>query len=205
MNPMKNNEGAISPESPMMMNRRQAVWRLAVLMGGAMVGSEVFLSGQSVPGKGPTAPFTDADRALLDKVGDTIVPATDVPGAGAVNIGAFMTGFVEDCYSKKQHAAFVAGLKKIDEASVAKYGAAFGDCTPAQRTDLCNALDAEQRAYTAKKTKEDAPHYFRLFKELSVLGYFSSEIGATQAVRYVEVPGAYHGDIAYKKGDRAWY
>jgi Gluconate 2-dehydrogenase subunit 3 len=197
---------ALNPgPSPLTMSRREAVWRLAVLMGGAMVGSEVFLSGQSIPGKTPTAAFTDADRALLDKIGDTIVPATDIPGAAAVNIGAFITMMVNECYNDKQHAAFAAGLLKINEVCAAKYGSAFGDSTPAQRTDLANLLDSEQRLYTAKKAKEDPPHYFRMMKELSVLGFFSSEIGCTQAVRYIEVPGAFHGDIAYKKGDRAWY
>jgi hypothetical protein len=192
-------------KSPGTMSRREAVWRLAVLMGGAMVGSEVFLSGQPIPDKKMPAPFTDADRALLDKVGDTVVPATDIPGAAAVNIGAFMISIVNECYSERQHAVFSEGLIKINEAATAKYGAAFGDCTPAQRTELASALDAEQQAYNAKKTKDEPAHYFRMMKELSVVGFFSSEIGCTQAVRYIEVPGAYHGDIAYKKGDRAWY
>lgn len=204
MNPMTH-ESTGTAKAPVTMSRREAVWRLAVLMGGAMVGSEVFLSGQPVPDKKMPAAFTDADKALLDKIGDTIVPATDIPGAAAVNIGDFMVMMVNECYSEKQHAIFADGLVKINGASIAKYGAAFGDCTPAQRTELANALDAEQRAYNAKKAKDEPAHYFRMMKELSVLGYFSSEIGCTQAVRYIEVPGAYHGDIAYKKGDRAWF
>jgi hypothetical protein len=42
-------------------------------------------------------------------------------------------------------------------------------------------------------------------KELTLLGYFSSEIGCTQALRYVEAPGAYRGDVPYRKGERAWF
>jgi hypothetical protein len=42
-------------------------------------------------------------------------------------------------------------------------------------------------------------------KELTVLGYFTSEIGASQALRYVEVPGSFNGNVPYKKGDRAWF
>ena len=76
---------------------------------------------------------------------------------------------------------------------------------PLQRTELGNALDVEQRAHNKTKAKDAPAHYFRMMKELSLVGYFSSEIGATQAVRYIEVPGAYHGDYPYKKGDRAWY
>ena len=35
-------------------------------------------------------------------------------------------------------------------------------------------------------------HYFRLMKELALLGYFTSEIGYRQAqMRYVETPGRY--------------
>jgi len=192
-------------QGPLAMNRREAVRRLALLMGGVMIGSEVFLSGQSAPDKGPMPAFSDADRALLDKIGDTIVPKTDIPGAADVGIGAFMVMMVNECYSEKQHAIFQDGLAKINAASTAKYGATFDKLTPAQRTDFANALDAEQKAYTLKKTKDQPTHYFRMMKELSVLGFFSSEIGCTQAVRYIEVPGAYHGDIAYKKGDHAWY
>ncbi|HCH44357.1 MAG TPA: twin-arginine translocation pathway signal protein, partial [Algoriphagus sp.] len=36
------------------------------------------------------------------------------------------------------------------------------------------------------------------------LGYFSSEIGATQSLNYVEVPGRYDGCIDYNKGDKAY-
>jgi Gluconate 2-dehydrogenase subunit 3 len=188
-----------------MINRRQAVWRLAVLMGGAMVGSEVFLSGQSVPDKKPTAAFSDSDRALLDLVGATIVPKTDIPGAESVDIGAFMIGMVNECYNDKQHAVFVEGLTKLNDTSVAKFGGAFGTLTPGQRTDLLNELDKEQRDHSALKKNEVPPHYFRMMKELSLVGYFSSEIGATQAVHYVEVPGRYDGNVPYKKGDGAWY
>jgi hypothetical protein len=41
-------------------------------------------------------------------------------------------------------------------------------------------------------------------KQLTMLGYFTSEVGSTQALRYVPVPGKYEGCIPYKKGDRAW-
>jgi hypothetical protein len=191
--------------TPQVMNRREAVWRIAVLMGGAMVGSEVLLSGQTIADKLPVAPFTDADRALLDEIGETIVPATDIPGAKAVKIGSFMTMMVTDCYNDKQHASFAAGLAKINDACRAKCGVSFLEATPAQRTELANALDAEQRSYNHKKGKDEPAHYFRMMKELAVLGYFTSEIGCTQAVKYVEVPGAYHGDVPYKKGDRAWF
>lgn len=187
------------------MNRREAVWRIALLMGGAMVGSQVLLSGQTLADTKSSPGFSPDELALLDGIGDTIIPETQIPGAKAVQIGAFMAMMVTDCYSDQQHAAFREGLARIDAAANARFGRAFLQCTPGQRTDLANALDAEQRAQFAKKAKDEPAHYFRMMKELTVLGYFSSEIGCTQAVRYVEVPGAFHGDVPYKKGDPAWF
>ena len=48
------------------------------------------------------------------------------------------------------------------------------------------------------------PHYFRMMKELTLLGYFTSEIGCTQAQRYAETPGKYDPCVPYKPGDKAW-
>jgi hypothetical protein len=53
-------------------------------------------------------------------------------------------------------------------------------------------------------TKEPPPHYFRMMKELALLGYFTSEIGATQAQRYVESPGRFDPCTPYTKGEPAW-
>ena len=91
----------MNPASLQGMNRREAVSgeSLALLMGGAMVGSEFILSGQAVPAKWPAAGFSDADKALLDEIGETIIPATDIPGAKAAKIGPFMAMMVTDCYN----------------------------------------------------------------------------------------------------------
>src|SRR5256885_7009205 len=57
----------------------------------------------------------------------------------------------------------------------------------------------------ATAVTEDKPaHYFRMMKELALLGYFTSEIGATQAQRYVESPGRFDPCIPYTPGEKAW-
>ena len=62
----------------------------------------------------------------------------------------------------------------------------------------------EQDAGTYKRDPNDDPHYFGMMKQLTLWGYFTSKPGATQALRYVAVPGRYEGCIPYKKGDKAW-
>lgn len=187
------------------MNRREAIRRLALLMGGTMAGAHYILSGETVAEKGAVPDFTDADRALLDEVGETILPATDIPGAKAVGIGAFMVMMVNDCYNPAEHAAFKAGLADIDARAHAKFGKGFVACSPAERGEIATVLDKEQAEHPDKKSREAPSHYFRMIKDLTTLGFFSSEIGCTKAVRYIEVPGSFNGDAPYKKGDPAWF
>lgn len=78
------------------------------------------------------------------------------------------------------------------------------DLNAQQRHDLLVKLDAEQKDYMAKKKPEEPSHYFRMMKELTLLGYFTSEIGCKQARRYVETPGRFDACIDYKKGDKAF-
>jgi hypothetical protein len=59
--------------------------------------------------------------------------------------------------------------------------------------------------FPAAPVPEDAPaHYFRMMKELALLGYFTSEIGYTQAMRYRETPGRYDPDVPHAPGDKSW-
>jgi hypothetical protein len=89
-------------------------------------------------------------------------------------------------YSEKQRAE---GRKKSD---------AFINSTQQQNAPEAKINPATQIA------SEPPSKYFRMMKELALLGYFTSEIGATQALRYVESPGRYDPCVPYKPGDRDW-
>lgn len=183
------------------MNRREAVSTVALLVGGAMLGTE-FLSGCKRAAR--TVNFTPADISYMDEIAETILPATQTPGAKAAKVGEYMSVMVKDCYEEKDQKNFLDGLEKIDAASEKKYKKAFMDITPQERHDLLVEIDKEAREYTKTKKKEDLAHPFSVIKRLTLDGYFTSEIGAKQALRYVPVPGKYEGCIDYKKGDKAW-
>lgn len=186
-----------------LLSRREAIARLALVLGGTLIGGDVWLRGETVAGKTLVNDFTAADLALLDEIGETIIPATDTPGAKSIKIGAFMVMMVNDCYDNAHHAAFRAGLPAINAASKAKFGHDFMAASPAERTALLNELDAEQRKHQATKPKDAPAHYFRMMRQLTIVGYFTSETGATQALNFAEVPGRFDGNAPYKKGDRA--
>jgi hypothetical protein len=189
------------------MNRRDALSRVALILGGTIVGAEAFLSGCKTGDKklGESLNLSPDDISFLDEVGDTILPTTaSSPGAKDTHIGDFMKTIVNDCYEDKDQKIFLAGMQKLDNASKAKYNKSFLEADTNQRHDLLVALDKEQKDYMDKKKPEDPTHYFRMMKELTLWGYFTSEIGATKALRYVAIPGHYEGCVPYKKGDKAW-
>jgi hypothetical protein len=189
------------------MNRRDALARVSLILGGTILGAEAFLAGCTNPDKNIGAGginFSNDDVAFLDEVAETILPATDSPGAKEAKVGDFMTRIVRDCYEEKDQKIFVDGMLKLNEASKKKNGKSFLDSSPQERHDLLVDLDKEAKDYMAKKKREDPTHYFRMMKELTLWGYFTSEPGATKALRYVAIPGRYEGCIDYKKGDKAW-
>jgi hypothetical protein len=66
------------------------------------------------------------------------------------------------------------------------------------------AKDAPEASAAPAITADPPRHYFRMMKELALLGYFTSEIGGTQALRYIESPGRYDPCIPYTAGEKAW-
>jgi hypothetical protein len=188
-------------------DRREAIRRVTALLGGVALvtgtglleASERVLSPRraAVTRQG-VGTFTAQDVALLDEVADTILPETKTPGAKAAQTGAFMALMVTDTYSERNQGVFRDGMQKLNAAS-------FMTLTPAQRLALLEQLDREQKAYMdARRGNDTPPHFFRMMKELTLLGYFTSEIGCTQAQRYVEAPGAFEPCVPYTPGERAW-
>ena len=185
------------------MERRELLKMIAALTGGAFIGGELLTSCKSGPLVGG-ATFGEADTAFLDEVAETILPATKTPGAKAAKVGQFMVVMVNDTYEDKDQKIFHAGIGKLDEASKKATGKSFLEATPEQRTTLLTALDKEAKDYQKAKKPEDPSHYFTMMKQLTLFGFFTSKEGATQALRYIAVPGKYDGAYPYKKGDKAW-
>lgn len=187
------------------MNRREALARVAWIMGGAVVGANLFLEGCTrEAAKNVESLFEPATVDLLGDIADTILPPTSSPGAKEAGVGAFIPVMVKDCYAQDDQKTFVDGLAKLEDAAKEKFGRKFQELDLNERTELLAAIDKQAKDHQRNKTGEDPNHYFHLFKQLTLLGFFTSELGATKALRYVQVPGRYDGDYPYKKGDKAW-
>lgn len=181
--------------SPATLSRREALSRLGLLLGGALIGGETWLRGGTRAGKTPGPAFSADDIALLDEIGEAIIPTTNTPGAKAAGIGAFMVMMVTDCYDEAQQAVFQGGLDQLRREG-------FLHASPSDRTARLNTLDAELQQFRTLKKSDGNENFFKMMKQLTILGYFTSEIGATQVLEYVEVPGRLDGNVPYKPGDR---
>ena len=189
-------------------DRREAIRRVTALLGGtALVGSGALFAAcakDRASARAGVGAFTADDVALLDEIAETILPATGTPGAKAAACGPFMALMVTDTYEEKDQQVFRQGLLTLDAASRTANGASFLDAAPAARLALLESLDREARAYQDTKQKDAPSHYFRMLKELALLGYFTSEIGCTQAQRYAETPGVFEPCVPYAPGERSW-
>jgi hypothetical protein len=191
------------PTQNHVVDRREAIRRVTVLLGGvALVGSAGLVAAceraqNRAASTRAAGPFTAQDIAFLDEVADTILPETKTPGAKAAHVGAFMALMVTDTYEDRNQTIFRDGMVKLNAA-------AFMAATPAQRLAQLEQLDREQKTYTDAKKASDPPHFFRLMKELTLLGYFTSEIGGSQAMRYRETPGRFDPCVPYTPGETAW-
>lgn len=181
------------------MKRREALKLTAILLGGTIAGSQTFLAGCTLDSRRNVV-FADKDILVLDEVGETIIPKTkDSPGAKAARIGEFMKTIVTDCYESSDKNIFMDGIRKLEARSNGMFSRDFMDLTDAEKFQLASKLDEEATEHTGSE-----PHYFTLMKQLTLWGYFTSEPGSTQALRYIQTPGRYEGCIPYKQDDKAW-
>lgn len=182
------------------MKRREALKLSASLIGTAIIGSELFLSG-CINKEINISLFSDNDINLLDEVGEVILPGTDLsPGAKDAKIGLFIKSIVTHCYDETEQNIFTNGIKELNQLSRKKYGVKFVKLKKKQKYDLIALLDKDTR----NRTDDNPPHFFPMMKQLTIWGYFTSEPGATKALRYNQIPGKFIGCIPYKNGDKAW-
>jgi hypothetical protein len=209
------------------MDRRELLKLVTLATGGVLIGGQMFLSGcKNDPKLGGVA-FSAEDISFLDEVGETILPKTNTPGAKQAQVGEFMKVMVNDCYDETDQKTFHEGISRLNEACEKMHKTSFMEASPEQKQSLLISLDKEAKEYQKKKNDFDKEqrqkekeekdkgnkdfkkermqsHYFTMFKQLTITGFFTSKIGATEALRYMPVPGKYDGAFPYKKGDKAW-
>jgi hypothetical protein len=140
---------------------------------------------------GPRKPtfFSVAELGTLRALVDVILPATDSPAASAADTHYFIDLAIPACATAVAQKTFRAGLQAF---------AGF------------DALSADKQVAVLKtRADQDIPlpyddSFFKILKDYTLVGYFLSEVGATQALAYLRVPGGYQGDLPLAPNQKAW-
>ncbi len=158
------------------------------------------------PAKGARHFLLAPQIALLGAVADTILPATDTPGALAAKVPARVDGLLAHWASASTRTNIVGALARIDAAAKAQTGKGFTALTSAERAAFLKPHDAAALKNVppppgAPKGNPFAPTtsvadqgYFTL-KSLVIDLYYYSEVGSANELQYVHVPGKFQPSI----------
>jgi hypothetical protein len=139
-------------------------------------------------------------RPLLDELCDAVIPATNTAGARAVGVGAF----VEIAAAHGLNGASAALLSKFARALNELAGGEYLRLSEDRRRALLADIDARAFAQAEDPTLPEELRQWPRLKGLIVVGYYTSEIGASEELRYILVPGRFDPDVTLAPGDRAW-
>lgn len=187
---------------PFVMHRRDMIARIALLLGATALPAEAF----AAPKKKAARYLTKPQFALLGAVVDTIVPATDTPGALAAGVPGRLDGMLRDWASPETRSNVVGALVRIDDAAKAGKGKGFAALSFADRTALLTAHDAAALKPVPPPPNAPKANFFTQqafvadmgylkLKDLTLNLYYYSETASANELEYIHVPGKWQPSL----------
>ncbi|MEX2155500.1 MAG: gluconate 2-dehydrogenase subunit 3 family protein [Gemmatimonadales bacterium] len=195
------------------MNRRDALRALgagaAVPALAALLADPLFAAGRSLHarlGSGVLKVLNPHQNATVVTIAELIIPATDTPGASAAKVNEFIDLCLAEWYDATEKTRFLEGLADVDARSRKLFAKDFTACTPEQQTQILTVLDAElaelrdgqKEGYTVEASTSQ--RFFHNMKRLTLLGYYTSEVGATEELHNPIIPGRYDACVMLERG-----
>ncbi len=188
------------------MNRRKALARISI--GG--ISSFALIGGLKLYYNNRNYPISrlKEHKELISILTDLIIPRTDTPGAKDANVGETLIKIMENCTDSRTQQTFINGLFDLENATKSSYGIDFRDCNKNIQIGILQEI--EQKEYVKNKliakikNKLLGKGLFSILKELTVECFFTSEIGAMQALQYDYIPGQYIGCTNIQENQKSW-
>lgn len=209
------------------MDRREALKSIGLFLGTALSSSTLAgaLSGERFAAAGGTwTPqlLSSAQAETVATIADLIIPATDTPGARGAGVHEFVDLMLAEWMTPAERDHFLEGLSDVDRLARRRYRSDFVECSEEEQVELLTRLEKkalkeqEKRRKAAGKrsrkagkkksveTEEEPKPFFSHMKELTVVGYYTSEIGASEELNYVIVFDEYQGCLPVDEVGAAW-
>jgi hypothetical protein len=195
------------------MNRRDAIARIAIIMGGTLTAST--LSAMERVGGAPLSAgfsLTDIQRKILAEVAEHIIPKTTTSGAKDAGVPAFIELMLNDCYKKHDQDSFLMGLTDLvkkdflsqnKEAQIATLKQVEKDTIELMKTFGVKSVKVGDNVDKEAMDKKQGVPFWRLTKELTLLGYFTSEKGIEDSFIYEPIPTKFEA-TKIKAGQKAY-
>lgn len=199
-----------------MLDRRDFLVVIAASLGTVALGSPMLrvLAGETPIAAGGEGLFSELQSRQVALLAEMVIPRTDTPGALDAGVPAFIGMMVAKWYTDLERQIFLDGLQELDAHCRDRFGKDFIAAGPEQREAAL--VDAEQRALSyvspvpggffsrmSKVIDEQAPFFTKL-KELTVIGFLASEVGAKQFLAHNPIPMRFDGDWGYPESGRQW-
>jgi Gluconate 2-dehydrogenase subunit 3 len=187
------------------MKRRKALLGISVLAGSVFAYAGFrWMKINSIP----DFDYLKENERLLAAIADTIIPRSDSPSASECNAHEFIVKMVMESTEARTQNNFMSGLIDLTEYSKAAFDKSFMDCSAQERNQILTHFSDRDKIKPGiigkvKKRILGKP-FFETLREYTVIGYFTSEQGATTALRYSLVPSKYEACVPYSNGEKAW-
>lgn len=182
------------------MQRRDAIKLIVAVMGSSISPSILRAFDGEAVSEGTS--FSENQRDLVDAMTARIIPATDTPGAIEAGVPQFVEEIVTQWYTEAERKIFEQGCIRLENLSSEQFLMSFVELSADQKDKILTQLEFEAGRPNMgggisleMNLEEDLSPFFHKLKELVVVGYYTSEIGATQELRYDPMPMEYKGDI----------
>ena len=186
------------------MQRREALRLLAAAATLPLLPRDAFSLFQTVHQQLPqTAALKALDphqNATVVTISELIIPQTDTPGAKAARVNEFIDLIVAEWYDDEQKSTFLSGLADVDKRSHDSFGKSFVECSGKQQIQILNDLDEElsvKRERVARRRawnlEPERKHFFAMIKQLTLIGYYTSEIGFVEELHEEIIPARHAG------------
>jgi len=190
--------------------RKEAIKKSLLLLGAGYGLASMSMLGEGChpKSKGNFKYVVNSDQEkIIAEIAEIFIPKTETPGAKEIGLEKFIISFVKDCYGPDVQESFIRGLNDFSEKVKGEFQTDFWKLSFENKEKLVKEEDARSFTFMStvkRKVMKSAPNFFQIMKELCVLGYCTSEVGATEELAFLPVPGHYAACIPLAPGQKAW-
>jgi len=183
------------------MHRRQALRLLASAATLPLLSREAFSLFQAVHEQMPEPPVLKTlnlhQNATVTTIAEIIIPQTETPGAKAARVNEFIDLILTEWYDEEEKSTFLTGLADVDSRARDLYGKDLVECGEKQQVEILQVLDAARAESELRWGRNFLPgkNFFFMIKQLTLVGYYTSQIGFEQELHAEIIPSRHAGCV----------